>query len=46
MQSYNNICVPADLKQAIDYVNRMPLLEANVDELQAMFDRVEYNGDP
>ena len=46
MQSYNNICVSPDLKQAIDYVNRMPLLEANVDELQAMYERVEYSGDP
>ena len=46
MQSYNNICVPADLKQAINYVNRMPLLEVDVDELQAMYDRVEYFGDP
>ena len=46
MQSYNNIIVPQDLKRAIDYVSRMPILEVNVDELQAMYDRVEYNGDP
>ena len=46
MQSYNNICVSPDLKQAIDYINRMPLLEVDVDELQAMYDRVEYSGDP
>ena len=46
MQSYKNICVSPDLKQAIDYVNRMPLLEVDVDELQAMYDRVEYNGNP
>jgi len=46
MQSYNNICVSPDLKQAIDYVNRMPLLEVDVDELQAMYERVEYSGDP
>ncbi len=46
MQSYNNICVSPYLKQAIDYVDKTSLLEVDVDHLQAMYDRVEYSGDP